>query len=236
MAWKTVMDWQRGLLFTNGKFVKVLPAGRHRYSGRRSIVHVLDIRQRTTIVPGQELLTADGITLRLSVLAVWSVVDPLAYLTGSADSEQALYSRVQLAIRDIVASTTFDDVLADRGRLSRGLREATAGELGGAGELGAAGELGGLGIELASVAVKDLMLPVELRRAATETLLARESGRAELERARAEAASLRVLANTGRLLEEHPALLQLRTIQAAASPGTTIVLTTDQNRLPPVLG
>jgi uncharacterized membrane protein YqiK len=68
------------------------------------------------------------------------------------------------------------------------------------------------------------MLPGELRRATTETLLARENGKAELERARAEAASLRTLANAARLLDEHPALLQLRTVQAAATPGTKIVL------------
>jgi regulator of protease activity HflC (stomatin/prohibitin superfamily) len=212
------MEWQRGLLFVNGRFSKVLLPGRHRYRTRGARVQILDVRPRTTVVPGQELLTADGITLRLSVLAVWSITDPLAYLTGSADTEQALYSQVQLAIRDAVASSTFDEVLADRARLSVGLREASI------------DALAGLGIDLTSVAVKDLMLPAELRRAATETLLARESGRADLERARAEAAALRVLANTGRLLEEHPALLRLRTIQAASNPGTTLVLTTDPAR------
>jgi regulator of protease activity HflC (stomatin/prohibitin superfamily) len=217
------MDWERGVLFTNGRFVKVLPAGRHRV-GWRSTLQIVDVRRRTIAVPGQELLTADGITLRLSVTAIWSIADPLAYLTGSANPDQELYAQVQFAIRDAVAAATFDEVLADRGRLSTGLLEAVA------------GNLDGLGIDVTSVAVKDLMLPAELRRAATETLLARESGRADLERARAEAAALRVLANTGRLLEEHPALLQLRTIQAAATPGTTIVLATDQARMPPVLG
>lgn len=218
MATTTVMEWQRGLLFTNGRFTRVLPPGRHRYRARNARVQILDVRTRTTVVPGQELLTADGITLRLSVLAVWSIADPLAYLTGSADTEQALYAQVQLAIRDAVASSTFDQVLADRARLSVGLREATV------------EPLEGLGIDLTSVTVKDLMLPAELRRAATETLLARETGRADLERARAEAAALRVLANTGRLLEEHPALLRLRTIQAAGNLGTTLVLNTDQAR------
>jgi regulator of protease activity HflC (stomatin/prohibitin superfamily) len=218
MAKITVMDWQRALLFTDGRFTRVLDPGRHRYPGWRSTVHTLDIRPRTTVVPGQELLTADGITLKLSVLATWQISDPRAYLTGAANSEQALYAQVQLAVRDAVAATTLDDALTDRARLSAGLLEATT------------AQIGGLGIDLTSVTVKDLMLPTELRRAATETLLARETGRADLERARAEAAALRALANTGRLLAEHPALLQLRTIQAAATPGTTIVLTTDPNQ------
>jgi hypothetical protein len=53
--------------------------------------------------------------------------------------------------------------------------------------------------------------------------VARERGRADLERARAEAAALRSLANTARLLEEHPGLLHLRTLQAAGHGATLIV-------------
>ncbi|TDD85857.1 hypothetical protein [Actinomadura rubrisoli] len=68
------------------------------------------------------------------------------------------------------------------------------------------------------------MLPGELRRAAQDALLAREQGRADVERARAKAASLRTLANAARILEEHPSLLRLRTHQVAAKPGTWIVL------------
>jgi regulator of protease activity HflC (stomatin/prohibitin superfamily) len=74
------------------------------------------------------------------------------------------------------------------------------------------------------VVLRDLMLPGELRRAYSETALARERGKAELERARGETAALRSLANSAKLLEEHPSLLHLRTIQAAGEPGTTIVL------------
>jgi regulator of protease activity HflC (stomatin/prohibitin superfamily) len=220
MARVTVMDWERRVQFTDGRFVKVLPPGRHRYNRRRASLLTVDMRLRSTLVSGQELLTADGVTVKVSVLVSWRVTDPHAFLTASASAEYDLYNAAQLAVRDAVAATAFDDVLADRGRLSAGLAEATA------------ARLAGRGIELASAAVKDLMLPGELRRAATETLLARERGKAELERARAEAASLRTLANAARLLQDHPALLQLRTIQAAATPGTTIVLTPDPSYVP----
>jgi regulator of protease activity HflC (stomatin/prohibitin superfamily) len=218
MATITVMDWQRVLLFTDGRFTRILQPGRHRYSSGRTALHAVDVRRRSTVVLGQELLTSDGITLKLSVLAVWAIDDPLAFPVTSSDAEQELYAQIQLAVRDTVAATSFDQVVADRSRISVGLREATT------------AQTSGLGIELISVTVKDLMLPAELRRAATETLLERENGRTELERSRAEAALLRALANTGRLLEEHPALLQLRTIQAAGAPGTTIVLNTDPAR------
>jgi regulator of protease activity HflC (stomatin/prohibitin superfamily) len=220
MATITVMDWQRCLLFTNGGFAGVLEPGRHHYRRGRDVLHTLDIRPRSTVIPGQELLSSDGVTLKLSALAVWRIADPHAYFTASANAEQMLYAAVQIAIRDAVAALSFDDAIANRARLSAGLAEA------------AAGQLAGLGIELASVVVKDLMLSGELRRAAAETVLAREQGRADLERARAEAASLRTLANVARLLEEHPTLLQLRAIQAASTPGAKIVLTAEPPRQP----
>jgi len=215
MATITVMAWQRTLLFTDGQFTRVLEPGRHSYRKARTTLQTVDVRPRNIVVSGQELLTSDGITLKVSVLAVWHIADPLAYVTASAGADQMLYAGLQLAIRDAVAATTLDEALADRSRLSAGLVEA------------ASTHIEGLGIELTSAVVKDLMLPGELRRAATETLLAREKGRAELERARAEAASLRALANVAKLLEEHPALLSLRTIQAADAPGSTVVLTPD---------
>ena len=220
MATITVMDWQRALLFIDGRFNRVLAPGRHRYRGRRSTVHTLDLRPRSLVIAGQDLLTSDGVTLKLSALTVWRITDPLAYLTGSADTEQALYSAVQIAVRDAVAASTFDGAIADRAGLSAGLTEAVA------------AQVRALGIDVTSAVVKDLMLPGELRRAATDTLLAREQGRAELERARGEAAALRTLGNVARLLEEHPALLQLRTIQAATTAGSTIVLTPDPGRTP----
>jgi regulator of protease activity HflC (stomatin/prohibitin superfamily) len=220
MATITVMAWQRALLFTDGQFTRVLEPGRHRYRKARTTLQTIDVRPRSIIVSGQELITSDGVSLKLSVLAVWHIADPLAYFTASIGADQRLYSALQLAIRDAVAATTFDDAMADRARLSAGLADATA------------AQIEGLGIELTSAVVKDLMLPGELRRAATETLLAREKGRAELERARAEAASLRTLANVAKLLDEHPALLRLRTIQAADAPGSTVVLTADPSVSP----
>jgi regulator of protease activity HflC (stomatin/prohibitin superfamily) len=218
MATITVMEWQRTLLFTDGRFARVLGPGRHRYRRARSMLHTVDVRPRRTVVPGQELLTADGLTLKISALTEWRIDDPLAYVTGSVSAEQALYAAVQIAVRDAVAAVTLDQVIADRAALSAGLVEAVG------------DRIAGLGVALTSVVVKDLMLPGELRRAATETILAREAGRADLERARAEAASLRTLANAARLIEEHPVLLRLRTIQAASAPGSTVVLTHDPDR------
>jgi regulator of protease activity HflC (stomatin/prohibitin superfamily) len=176
----------------------------------------VDLRPQVLTVPGQDVLTQDTITVRISVQLTWQVTDPVRWVQSAQQPTDLLYAAAQNALRESVAAVGFDDLLANRQNLAEQMREpvtATA---------------DGLGAGVLSLVVKDVMLPAELRQATTQTLLARERGRAELERARAEAAALRSLANTARLLEEHPALLHLRTLQAAAAPGATVVLTPPQ--------
>jgi len=207
----TVMAWQRTLLYRDGTLERVLEPGRHRYDDKRCTLIVVDMRPRLLSISGQELLTLDGLSLRVSYALNWQVTDPEEFSTGAQYPEQVLYAAGQDAARRAVAAHTLDELVAERTLLVGDLAEiATA--------------VAGLGMRIDGVNARDLMLPGELRRAALETVLAKERGRAELERARAEAAALRSLANTARLLEEHPALLRLRTLQVAATPGTQVVL------------
>ncbi|MTE12619.1 slipin family protein [Nocardia aurantiaca] len=207
----TVMDWQRTLLYRDGVLAEVLEPGRHRYDDKRCTLVTVDMRPRMLHVGGQELLTADGLTLRVSFAADWVVTDPVAFTTGAQNAEVVLYGAVQEVARDLVAARTLDELIADRAVLGSG-KEAVA------------AAVDPLGIRVEAVRAKDLMLPGELRKAALETVLARERGRAELERARAEAAALRSLANTAKLLTDNPVLLRLRALQVAATPGAKVVL------------
>jgi hypothetical protein len=72
--------------------------------------------------------------------------------------------------------------------------------------------------------VRDVMLPGELKRAYASVIVTRKEGEAALERARAETAALRGLANAGRTLADNPGLLQLRILQElGSSSGNTVV-------------
>lgn len=217
MARVTVMEYERVVRFVDGEFVDVLGPGRHRYrKWWRTKLERIDMRARWLVVPGQEMLTADGITVTISATVRIQVSDPHAHLTAAQDAQQEVYIAVQRALRDAVAARELSEVMAQRGSLGETFREPVT-------TAGAA-----VGIDVMEVAVRDVMFAADMRRALAETALAREKGRAELERARAEAAALRSLANTARLLEDHPALLQLRTLQAAEKPGNTVVLAPPQ--------
>lgn len=82
-----------------------------------------------------------------------------------------------------------------------------------------------LGLQLLSATIKDITFPGELKRVFAQVVKAQKDGLAALEKARGESAALRNLANAAKLLENNPALLQLRLLQAVSeSAGNTVVL------------
>lgn len=213
MATVTVREYERVVRFVDGRVRDVLGPGRHRYRPRRTELHRVDVRPRTLTVAGQEMLTSDGVSVRVTVTLRVRVEDPALSVTESQEGVHDVYLAAQLAVRALVAGRSLDDVLAARTSLGADLvaQVATAAAR--------------VGCVVDEAAVRDVMLPGELRRAYAETTLARERGRAERERARTEAATLRSLANTARLLEQHPALLRLRTLQVAEQDSTELRLT-----------
>jgi len=138
---------------------------------------------------------------------LWRVVDPRAWLTEADIPADALYVLAQLAVREAIAERPLDEVLSSRADVLAGVRDAFT------------ATVAALGAEVLEFSVRDVTLSAELRHAFAETALAREQGRAKLERARADAAALRSLANVAQVLEAHPSLLQLRTLEAAAGAG-----------------
>ena len=209
-----VQEWERVLLYRDGRFEEALGAGRHRrLRWRRQRVRV-SLRPRLLTVAGQEVLTADGLSVKASLLVRCRVQDPRAWHEGVDDADAFLYGAVQVAVRESISTRSLDDVLS--------ARSALAGELLAAVEAAAAE----LGMVVDDVAVRDLMVPAELRRAAAEAATARAQGLAALERARSEVAATRALVNAAKLVSEHPGLLQLRTLQAVENGRATVVLRT----------
>lgn len=161
---------------------------------------------------GQEVTAADVPGVRVSASARWRIVDPVAHLDVSAAPRDELHLAVQLAVRDWLASLPLADALAQRARASAVLTPAVA------------AETARLGTEVVEVSVRDVSVPAELRRALLATASAAQEGLATLERARGEVAATRALANAARTLADSPALLQLRTVQAAAQGDGQLVL------------
>ena len=201
---RTLYPWERGVRFDRGVLVGELGPGRHRMPMRTVLTRV-DVRSRTMTPAAQDVPTADGVLVRVTVVVRWAVTSPTKFVMESAEPEADLYTAVQLALRGAVVTRAHTAVDPER--------EAVAAEM----MAGVAARAEQLGITVDDIAVRDVVMPGELRRAALAELVAASEGRAALERARGETAALRSLLNAARLAEEHPALLELRALQAAST-------------------
>ena len=208
----TIHDYERGLRFRQGRLVGLVDPGVHLTVGPLTELRGLDVRPAMVPVEGQEILTADGVAAKVSLVARYVVGDPVAAITQDADFRRTTYLVLQLGLRQVVSRRTLDENLGARAALGPEVRDIVA------------GRLAVIGVELLDVEVRDVMVPGELKRAYASVLVARKEGEAALERARAETAALRGLANAGRTLADNPGLLQLRILQElGASSGNTVV-------------
>jgi len=209
----TVHEYERGLRYNRGRFVGLLGAGVYVAFRPVSEIRVLDSRPVNQAIDGQEVLTADGVNMKLSLAARYVVADPVAAVMGDQDFRRALYVALQLGLRYAVAGRTVDELLAARAEIGRTVMEATA------------STLAKLGLELLSVDVRDFMIPGEMKRAFAGVVAARKEGEVALERARGETAALRNLANAAGMVEQHPGLLQIRLLQEiGGSSGNTLMV------------
>ncbi|AYM40966.1 slipin family protein [Mycobacteroides chelonae] len=210
----TIMQWQRGVLYRDGVFKAVLTPGVHYTRPRTDTLVTVDMRAQSIQVVGQDVLTVDGFTVKVSAAVEYKVSMPDVFATAENGSVHwGIYLRAQLQVRDAVAALTLDELLAQRGQF-----------LGADAVARLAAEAEEFGVTVNRFVVKDIMLSGEVRKALAGPLLAREAGKAQLERARAEAAVLRSMANTAKLLRENPELLQLRTLESVADGKAMVVL------------
>jgi regulator of protease activity HflC (stomatin/prohibitin superfamily) len=212
----TVFQYERGLLYREGRFEKLLEPGRYTF-GRDEPVEVakVSLREMSHVVPGQGLLTADKIEVRVTLIAQYRVTDPALALQAVENYAEQLHQELQLALRDVVAAKTVDQLLEGRAEVGTQLLELSA---------PAAKRYG---VELARVGLRDVILPREVQRVMMLEVEADRTGRADLVKARHEVAAARARANTAKLLAETPEIARMQeldALMALAGKGGNVVL------------
>jgi regulator of protease activity HflC (stomatin/prohibitin superfamily) len=171
-------------LFRDGALVDVLGPGRYRLAPdwkvkwlRRPLesVILLDVRERELTIKGQEILTADKVAIRVSIITNYRVVDPRAAVTRVESFEDRIYSDVQLAARRSLASMTLDDILTNRNQLSDDILQDVA-------EVAA-----DYGVAIHRAHVKDLVFPGNLQEIMNRVLATERLSEAQRVEARTKA-------------------------------------------------
>lgn len=190
--------------FVDGVLDAVLAPGRH---ASWTTVHavnlaVLDGRERVLNIAGQEVMTKDRVSLRITISLVVRMTDPRKLATVAQNADEVLYLQAQLAMRDAVTTRTLDALLAAREQLADELRGPVAAR---------AAELG---LSVDSVGIKDVVLPGEMKELLNKVIEAQKAAEANVIMRREETAATRSLAQTAQILTENPVLMRLKELEA----------------------
>ncbi|NUP09098.1 MAG: slipin family protein [Polyangiaceae bacterium] len=199
-----VQPHERGIVAIEGRIERVLDPGRYAFwSPTETPVEVtmVDVRRQEIAVVGQELMTRDKVTLRLTLTAEIRVVDPVVATSSVASVRDAVYLAVQLAARGLVGAMTLDELLEGRdivaSKLTSDVSEAIT----------------AYGVELFAVGIKDVVLPGEMKALMNRVIEAEKEAAANVILRREETAATRQLANTAKLMADNPVLMRMRELE-----------------------
>ncbi|MEW6125952.1 MAG: SPFH domain-containing protein [Acidobacteriota bacterium] len=219
-----IKDTHRGLWYEDGVLTKILEAGRYEVPDskktfldelrgkRKPIVELLlvDIRERDLNIKGQEILTADKVAIRVSIIVQFRVTDARAAIHNVANYEDRLYSDVQLAARRSLASMKLEEILTNRNRLSedilRDVKEIAS----------------SYGVAIFRADVKDLIFPGNLQEIMNRVLAAERMSQAQLVEARTKAETQKIEAQAKLEASRRDAEVQAEAQRIAAQTQTEI--------------
>ncbi len=214
----TVQRDHVGVLFVDGRYTDTLAPGEYAFWKGPADARVVEVDLRETMVDvgGQEIMTADKVTLRLNAVVTYKIADARRAVSQTDDVRQALYRETQLVLRGVVGARELDVFLTDKDVVAREIEESVRRR---------AGELG---LDIASVGIRDVILPGDMKDLMNKVTEARKAAEANLIARREETAAIRSQANTARLLAESPTLMRLRELEVlekiAAASKLNIVL------------
>jgi regulator of protease activity HflC (stomatin/prohibitin superfamily) len=208
----TIYEWDHGLLYVNGKFDRMLSAGRHLKwpPTNRHDIFTLRRSEQFEYTQPVDVTSRDGLVFRMSAVIGYRIVDP------RQAHEEGYLEKIRMAANSAVvrlaAAHNLQQILTDRAAADVALKSRF--------------DVNICGCEITAASIQNIVLPPEVRRLFTEIERAKLEGFAALERARGENAALRSLANAAGMLKNNPELMNLRLLQsmAAGKNQLTVVL------------
>lgn len=197
---KQIDEYQRGILFSFGKFSRILKPGWHIVLPIINRVVKVDIRTKTVDVPEQEAITRDNVSIRINAVLYYKIFDASKAVISVENYNYAVSQLAQTTMRNIVGSVTLDELLSERDKLSTQIcqivDEATD----------------PWGIKVENVELKDIALPEELKRVISRVAEAEREKQAVITKSQGEVEASENLARAAEVMGSTPGALHLRTL------------------------
>jgi len=214
-AIKILREYERGVVFRLGRVIPV------RGPGLVIIWPIIDRLVRVSLrivaleVPSQDVITRDNVSVKVSAVVYFRVIDPIKAITAVEDFYYATSQISQTTLRSILGQSQLDDLLAKREDINAELQKVID------------QQTEPWGVKVTAVEVKNVDLPVEMQRAIARQAEAERERRAKVIHAEGEFQASQKLADAANIIASQPMAMQLRFLgtltEIAAEKSSTII-------------
>lgn len=197
---RQINEYERGILFTCGKFTRVMNPGWRLVLPIFQSFKKVDIRTKAVDVPEQETITKDNVSIKINAVIYYKVFDAGKTICEVQNYGYAVSQLAQTTMRNIVGSVTLDELLSEREKISAEICSV----------IDKATDAWGIKVE--NVELKDVALPEEMKRVLAKAAEAEREKAAVITKASGEVEAAENLAKAANMMGSTPGALHLRTL------------------------
>lgn len=201
---RIVQQYEKGVVFRFGKLVGTREPGLNWIIPFIDQMPKVELRTITLPIPSQKIITKDNVSVDVSAVAYYQVVDAVKSIVAISNVMSAINQIAQTTLRNIVGQFELDAILSSRDTINSEIRRVLD------------THTEAWGVVVSVVEVKDIQLPDNMQRAMAKQAEAEREKRAKVIAAEGEFLSAQKLAETADVMAKHPIALQLRNLQTLA--------------------
>ncbi len=205
---KVINEYERAVVLRLGKFHKVKGPGLILLLPVIDRMRKIDLRTVTLDVPPQEVITRDNVSIRVSAVVYFRVMEPEKAFLQVEDYYYATSQLAQTTLRSVCGQAELDEILAEREKLNIKLQEILD------------ADTEPWGVKVSKVEIKEIDLPEEMKRAMAKQAEAERERRAKIISAEGELQAAQKLLEAARIMASNPLTLQLRYLQTLTEIAT----------------
>jgi regulator of protease activity HflC (stomatin/prohibitin superfamily) len=199
-----VQQYEKGVVFRFGKIISSREPGLNWIIPYVDRMRKIDFRTVTLPIPPQKIITKDNVSVDISAVAYYKIVDAEKSIVSIEDVRSAINQIAQTTVRNIVGRFQLDEVLSERDEINKEISTVLD------------SNTEPWGVLVSVVEIKDIELPENMQRAMAKQAEAEREKRAKIIAAEGELLASQKLAETADVMAAHPIALQLRNLQTMA--------------------
>lgn len=198
---KQIDEYERGVLFSFGKYKKTLTPGWKIVLPIIQSYKKVDIRTKVVDVPEQDAITKDNVSIRINAVVYYKIFDASMAILEVENFYYAVSQLAQTTMRNAVGEVSLDELLSEREKISQKICEI----------IDKATDPWGIKVE--NVELKDVSLPEEMKRVIARVAEAEREKQAVITKSVGEIEASNNLAIAANKLNENPVAVHLRTLE-----------------------